>query len=56
LCGKGLEALVGLEWDGHELFSLDIVGNSKWVDHVSAFGLPKGTGKRKILSDVLKCQ
>jgi len=32
LCGKGLEALVGLKWDGHELFSLDIVGNSKWVD------------------------
>ena len=30
LCGKGLEALVGLKWDGHELFSFDIVGNSKW--------------------------
>jgi len=24
LCGKGLEALEGLKWDGHELLSLDI--------------------------------
>jgi hypothetical protein len=47
LCGKGLEALVGLEWDGHELFSLDIVGNQKmmkawfgWCDCL------KGAGER----------
>lgn len=34
LCAKGLEALEGLKWDGHELFSFDIVGKLKWVDHV----------------------
>ncbi|GAJ60199.1 hypothetical protein B23_3437 [Geobacillus thermoleovorans B23] len=32
---------MGLEWDGHELFSLDIVGNLKWVDQDPAVGLPK---------------
>jgi len=34
LCGKGLEALVGLKWDGHELISLNIVGKLKWIAHV----------------------
>jgi len=46
LCGKGLEALVGLKWDGHELFSLNIVGKSKWVDRTPAVGLRKGEGER----------
>jgi len=46
LCDKGLEALVGLKWDGHELLSLDIVGKSKWVDRTPAVGLPKWAGER----------
>ena len=25
---------MGLKWDGHDLFSLDIVGKLKWDNHV----------------------
>jgi len=48
LCGKGLEALVGLKWDGHELISLNIVGKSKWVDRTLAVGLRKGAGGKGV--------
>lgn len=37
---------MGLEWDGHELLSLDIVGKSKWVDLYPAVGFLKWTGER----------
>jgi len=36
----------GEERGGHELFSLDIVGNSKWDDRFPAVGLRKGAGER----------
>jgi hypothetical protein len=39
---------VGLVWDGHELFSLNIVGKSKWVDRTLAVGLRKGAGGKGI--------
>ncbi|KMY61008.1 hypothetical protein AA906_04960 [Geobacillus stearothermophilus] len=48
LYSKGLEALVELEWDGHELISLNIVGKSKWVDRTLAVGLRKGAGGKGI--------
>jgi len=39
---------VELEWDGHELISLNIVGKSKWVDRTLAVGLRKVAGGKGI--------
>ena len=41
-----------LEWDGHELLSLNIVGKSKWVDHALSVCELRG-GREK--GDHLRC-